>query len=230
MFAFVTFTFAQLGPNRTYYYEQVSRISKNGERTASSGDGHYLTMNNKYLYESNSQGHTLGYGQMKYSSSTNGFPTYDGNSYLGIGLSYRFAADFSRLNIILYDGTVLVYERKSKANANNMRRYVSEDDGNGGTFVSIPNVYSNTGSYNSSSTETKKRNPNDDYYEYQCAHCNGTGRAEINRSINVGGFGISEVVYVTCHECGKRYDKNGTIHRHEMCSKCHGKGKIRARH
>lgn len=223
-----SFSFAQLTPNHTYYYELVANVSKEGKRTAVSGDGHYLTMNNKYLYESNAQGHTLSYGMLTYINSANGFPTYEGKSYLGKDLTYRFAADFSRLNVLLYDGTVLVYERRNKPNASNMRKYASSNS-DGGGYVNYGTGLIDGGTNSSGTTENNRRNSNDDYYEYQCGFCNGTGRVTINRSKNMGNFGVGKVEKVRCYECGKEYDSNGTVHRHETCSKCNGKGKIRER-
>ncbi len=220
-------SFAQLSNNHTYYYEKVASVSKDGKRTAAYGDGHYITVNNKQLYESNANGYSLRYGELKYINSNNGFPTYEGNSYLGRGLTYRFAADFSRLNIVLNDGTIAVYQRKNTPNNSNMRKYTSAPDTGSGYVDYNP---SNSGIYNSGgSSENKKRNSNDDYYEYKCAHCNGTGRKEINRTKNMSNFGVGRVERVRCDECGKVYDRNGMVHKHVMCDKCNGKGKIRER-
>jgi hypothetical protein len=134
----------------------------------------------------------------------------------------------SVLNILLYDGTVLVYERKNKPNTSNKRKYASSNS-DGGGYVNYGTGFVDGGTGSSGSTKNNKRNPNDDYYEYQCGFCNGTGRVTINQSKNMGNFGIGNVEKVRCHECGKEYDSNATVHRHETCSKCHGKGKIRER-
>lgn len=80
----------------------------------------------------------------------------------------------------------------------------------------------------SSSNSNSQSNSDDDYYEYECQHCNGTGRVVVNRPLNVSTYGI-KIEKVTCSECGKTYDKTSTVHKHETCSKCNGKGKIRER-
>lgn len=92
---------------------------------------------------------------------------------------------------------------------------------------STTNSQYNTKSQSNTNNQSKS---DDNYYEYEwkCYHCNGTGRAEINKSLSVGGFGI-KIEKVTCPECGKTYDKNSTVHKHETCSKCNGKGTLKER-
>lgn len=218
-------TFAQLGPNHTYYYELVAKVTKNGTKSNASGDGHYITMNNRYLYESNAQGHTMNRGRLEYTNSNNGFPTFEGDGYLGRGLCYRFSSDYSRLNLILYDGTTLVYVRKNKANPSLMRQY--EEEPPSPTIIGDPSQTSGTN--RSSGERGKSNNRNNDYIEYKCVYCNGSGRELIERQKNMTTYGIASVEMVTCNECGKKYDsgRGGMIHKHQTCSHCHGKGKIR---
>lgn len=206
------------GVNHTYYYEKVATVV-NGRKSTASGDGHYLTMNNKILYESNSNGIYLKRGMMQFEGDHNGLHTYGGNGYLGSGLTYYFASDYSRLNIKLYDGTVYVYERRSQANATSMRKYSTSNND-----VSETNVPVSTGGTNNN--RTKKRDPDDDYYEYRCVYCDGTGTEVITRPITVSSP-TSPQEFVKCDKCGYRYDRRATSHDHRVCPHCNGKGKIR---
>lgn len=61
-----------------------------------------------------------------------------------------------------------------------------------------------------------------------CVWCKGTGREVIEHSNNMSNYGV-EVEYVTCSECGKRYDRKSTNHRHQTCSHCGGTGKQRVK-
>lgn len=94
--------------------------------------------------------------------------------------------------------------------------------------------------YKSNNTTTVKQNnaktqsnsnsqskSDDDYYEYECKYCDGTGRIVRHRPLHSSGsFGL-KIDKVTCSECGKTYDKNEYVHKHEICPKCKGKGKFR---
>lgn len=226
MLGSIVYCFAQLGVNQTYYYEQIARVSKDGSKTATSGDGHYITKNNIQIYESDANGCSLRYGVLKYTNSNNGLPTYEGDSYLGRNLTYRFNADFSRLNIVLNDGTYLIYTRLNTPDNSNMRKYSTTSPKSG--YVEY-NPSNNEIINNVTNPGKKERNPNNDYYEYKCGHCNGTGRRVIERQKNMSNFGIGRVERVKCNECGKVYDKNGMSHTHQICDKCNGKGKIRER-
>lgn len=93
--------------------------------------------------------------------------------------------------------------------------------------------------YKSNNTTTVKQNnaktqsnsnsqskSDDDYYEYECKHCDGTGRIVRHEPLHSSSFGI-KIDKVKCPECGKTYDKNEYVHKHEICPKCKGKGKFR---
>lgn len=212
--------------NKTFYYERVAQVT-GGKKTAVSGDGHYLTINNRVIYESKKDGTMAQYATtMNYLNSDGGLPTYEGRSYLGSNLIYRFAADYSRLNVVLADGTVLVYERKSQPTAAMMRGYVPPATGDGG---GTPSGYG--GDYPSPKPDHghPAPKPGNDHSEVTCVYCNGTGRQTITQSINVGGYGVQKPVYTTCSECGYRYDSKSTSHRHQTCARCGGRGKQQVR-
>lgn len=207
--------------NSTYYYEKVAQV-QNGQSAPASGDGHYLTMNSNILYESNPDGTYLNLGMMQFEGDYDGMHTYGGNAYLGNGLTYYFASDYSRLNIRLYDGTVLVYERKSQANNSQMRQYTSLQN-NGNNHVETPIVIIESGNSNNNTT-TKHQDTNVHYVT--CPYCNGKTFVAEERSFSVSSYGIDNSHdYVTC-SCGKRYDRKNTVHTHRTCPKCNGSGKI----
>lgn len=212
------------GRNHTYYYERVATVT-GGNKTAANGDGHYLTMNSKVLYESNSDGTSRNCGMMHSEGDNNGLHVYGGNSYLGNGLTYFFASDYSRLNVRLYDGTILVYERKSQPNQSRMRQYSVAAPSSDGYTPSPEIRYDNS----TPSGGNSRNNKDEKVYESTCVYCKGTGRQTITQSINVYNYGDFTPQYVTCSECNYRYDKKSTSHRHQTCSHCNGKGKIRVK-
>lgn len=211
--------YGQVGPNKTYYYEKVGVIPKGGVRTSASGDGHYLTMNNKQLYESDARGITMSRGSLTYDGIIDGIPTYEGNAYLGNGLLYRFSSDFSRLNVVLYDGTIYIYERKSQANPSKMRQY--EQANNGGGYYPVQQADQPTsGSSNRQSQQSTTK-----VHTVQCSYCQGRGYVGEERQ-NPAASWKTPSDWVTCPKCNKRYDKNSTIHTDILCPKCGGKGYV----
>lgn len=77
---------------------------------------------------------------------------------------------------------------------------------------------SQTYSNNNTSLSNTKSEP----IRKTCPRCHGEKRVVWEHNVS-GGYGL-EVEMVTCSECGKRYDKKSTAHRHEVCSSCHGQG------
>lgn len=205
--------------NHTYYYEKVA-VVVNGQKTAASGDGHYLTMNSKVLYESNPNGTSKGFGIMNFEGDRNGLHTYGGNAFLGQGLTYYFSSDYSRLNVHLYNGTILVYERKNQANQSRMRGYSQPSS----SSSYVPTATYDPGNSNTTTSPQKEK----DYY-VTCSYCHGKGFVVEEQSITVASYGIdNRHDYVTC-SCGKRYDSRDTVHRHRNCPKCQGSGQTKVR-
>ena len=139
--------------NRTYYYERIAKV-KNGNKSMDSGDGHYLTINNKILYESDENGFSKKKGTVTYMNSNNNRPMYEGTSYLGSNLSYVFNSDYSRLNIHAVDGTIYVYQRKSSPTEGMMRVYESDDSPY--NSYSFSNTQQNNSSSNNKTISQKK--------------------------------------------------------------------------
>lgn len=202
--------------NKTYYYERV-KIVKNKTPQAASGDGHYLTINQNGLYESDANGNSKRYGFVEYVNSNNNKPLYEGKAYLGSGLSYVFNSDYSRLNLYLSDGTIYVYTRKSApSSASAVRGYRSSSTGT----VQTPSYSGNTGtsSSGSSTTSTSRRK------YMQCSYCRGTGKVLLTH----GGYMSKNQYWITCSECGQQY-LNTSTHQHNTCHKCHGTGQLEIR-
>ena len=206
--------------NRTYYYERIAKV-KNGNKSMDSGDGHYLTINNKILYESDENGFSKKKGTVTYMNSNNNRPMYEGTSYLGSNLSYVFNSDYSRLNIHAVDGTIYVYQRKSSPTEGMMRVYESDDS----PYNSYS--FSNTQQNNSSSnnkTISQKKNRKEKEKEL-CHVCKGTKYVSQNIP-TVCEYGIRKPVYYICRICGKSVARNSG-HGHKTCPYCKGYGYIR---
>lgn len=88
---------------------------------------------------------------------------------------------------------------------------------NQGGIVPVNGGNSSFNSNNNSST-----NHNNTPIRKTCTRCKGSKRVVYERNVN-SSFGL-EVVMITCSECGKRYDKTSTVHRHEICTSCNGLG------
>ena len=203
--------------NKTYYYERVA-IVKNGTKQAASGDGHYLTFNNKILYESNEKGLSKQTSSVTYINSDNNRPLYEGNTTLGNNLSYVFNSDYSRLNVRELSGTVYVYERKSNPSPSKMRVYE--------THISSPVIVVDDYEPASSSSVNSRtsRNRQNKKQKVTCTRCNGT--KYIDKYVpSVSEFGVKKPEYYDCHICGKRVAKNGG-HGHSTCPNCHGVGYV----
>lgn len=213
---FATSLHAQTG-NKTYYYERVA-IVKNGVKQAASGDGHYLTINSRILYESEANGSSKGTSSVKYINSDNNMPFYEGNTALGRNLSYVFNSDYSRLNVRELNGTVYVYERKSQPTAaSRMRKYEESEEG-----IQIPTTGEDYSLGQSSSRQTSSTTSTQKRQKVTCTRCNGT--KYIDKYIPVvAEYGVKKPEYYICNICNKRVAKNGG-HGHASCPSCHGTG------
>lgn len=120
------------GPNTTYYFERVAVVN-NGEKSPDNGDGHYLTITPKGVYESDHEGNSMGKGFLKKVNEYNGHSYYSGNTFLGNELEYAFNKDYSRLNIRKPNGAILVYKATIKSdNDELLRSYAAPTNNYGG--------------------------------------------------------------------------------------------------
>ena len=120
------------GSNTTYYYERVAVVT-NGEKSPDNGDGHYITITPKGIYESDHEGNSMGKGYLKKENKYNGHSYYSGNAFLGADLEYAFNGDYSRLNIRNPNGVILVYKATKKPESNELlRSYATPTNNYGG--------------------------------------------------------------------------------------------------
>ena len=158
----------------------------NGEKSPDNGDGHYLTITPKGVYESNHEGNSMGKGFLKKENEYNGYSYYSGNAFLGADLEYAFNRDYSRLNIRYSNGVILVYKATKKSDSNDLlRSYTTPTNNNGGistfdldhtSLNGVPASAFNDGAYDDySSTNASKRKSSAKTYS----------RHAINRQANV---------------------------------------------
>ena len=120
------------GSNTTYYYERIAMVT-NGERSSDNGDGHYITITPKGIYESDHEGNSMGKGYLKKENEYNGYSYYSGTAFLGTDLEYAFNKDYSRLNIRNSNGVILVYKATKKSESNELlRSYTTPTNSYGG--------------------------------------------------------------------------------------------------
>ena len=120
------------GSNTTYYFERVAVVI-NGEKSPDNGDGHYITITPKGIYESDHEGNSMGRGYLKKEDEYNGHSYYSGNAFLGADLEYAFNSDYSRLNIRYSNGVILIYKATKKSDSNDLlRSYATPTNNNGG--------------------------------------------------------------------------------------------------
>ncbi len=194
--------------SQTYFYKRI-KIVKNGQSYDTHDDGHYMTIGENCIYDSDADGFCIGNSNMKYVKTENGIRTYYGNSYYG--LCYCFASsDYQRLN--LRDGeSIYVYVKCTPSSGVDLRP-TSTSAGNVPVIIQIPNG-SITTPDNSSSNRNNRR---------QCPSCNGTGKGMDQIIYRPDYTGKQNDEY--CSKCGKW----GSPHSHHtpMCRTCYGKGYI----
>lgn len=203
---FFTFLIASLTSfSQTYFYKRV-KIVDNGVEYNVQDDGHYMTIGNNCIYDSDVDGFCIGNSNMKYIKTENGIRTYYGQTYFG--QCYCFAArDFKRLNI-KDDNKTYVYVL-SMPSSNIKLRSTSNSSLTPPLIINTP---SNQNSSSGNSRSNDKRRV--------CPSCNGTGK------------GMDQVVYRPdytgnqhdeyCSKCGKWGSPHS--HRTPMCGTCYGKG------
>ena len=197
----------------TYHYSRVA-VVKDGVKSSSSGDGHYLTFTSNGVYESDADGFSVGFGLLKYAGTdSNGHKCYEGNGFLGDWLVYRFSSDLQRINVVLPDKKIAVYARSSSSSGKE-RVYNHPDAGV---------VYSDAPSYSSPSSGHSSR-PKPEKRVETCPGCGGRGYIETSVP-STSHFGISKPEMRTCPKCGRRYDATEG-HHCVPCKVCGGKGTI----
>lgn len=192
-------------PSQTYFYKRV-KIVKNRHEYSVNDDGHYMTIGNNCIYDSDADGFSIGNSNMKYVKTENGIKTYYGQSHFG--QCYCFASrDFKRLNIE-DDGKTYVYVQCAPYSNVALRQYSCSNT----TPPAIINPRSNQ-SHSSVCTHSNNKRK-------ICPACNGTGKGMDQITYRPNYTGQQNDEY--CQKCGKWGSPHS--HRSPMCRTCCGKG------
>lgn len=205
---FVLFTLACLSATtfaQTYFYKRI-KIVKNGQTYNTNDDGHYVTIGDNCIYDSDADGYCLDNSNMKYIKTKNGIKTFYGKSYYGLCFCFT-SSDFQRLNL-KDDQNIYVYVRCAPS-SKVTHRPSSDESGNAPIMIIAPGNITTPSS--NSSTKNNRRS---------CPSCNGSGKSldQITYSPNYTGKQLDEY----CSTCGKWGSPHS--HRRPMCRTCYGKG------
>ena len=103
-------------------------VVKNGNRINKNDDAHYITFNNKGLYESDKNGYQNANSSfVEFIKDQNDLHCYFGNGYYGEN-HYYFSKDYSRLNLKIDNSTTYVYQRVTSSSTNAIRRKIRESN------------------------------------------------------------------------------------------------------
>ncbi len=202
---------------KTYYYERIA-VVKNGVKSISSGDGHFITFTSKGCYDSDRDGISERTGFREYQATANNIVSYYGDSYFGSAY-YYFATDLSRLNIKCSDGKTYVYVRKTapqgvKKSQRNLSNLSNGTSGSSTTIVVAPQTPAlypssspSSASSSSSSSSSQAR-----YGYYTCMTCYGTGKCPIcqGRHSYNNPYTGNTIVCTQCNDRGQCPSCNGT--------------------
>lgn len=193
---------------QTFLYKRVA-IVKNGYRSTTNDDAHYLTFNKSGCYESDANGYSLGGGLIKFRKNDNNLHCYYGQGAYGLS-HYYFSNNYGRLNIKTDEGT-FVYEREASGKTTASMRKTEAGNNNGSVILVSPSPIMSSGTSSSSSSSTTQS----EYGYVDCTHCYGSGKCSL---CNGKGWDYSTYTQnpATCSSCQGR--KN--------CVFCQGSGKI----
>lgn len=208
----------------TYYFEQI-KVVKGSSETRGFG-GQFISFYKDICYESNNKGETVGHGMLELLKDSNtNVIKYTGNSYWGKA-TYKFNKELTRLNIILSDGTIYVYNKSTPPKDVTTSSLIKKKEGNSGsadlsTPIYNPPLQGDTppmGSGNNNGQSDKKVREN--IIRETCTRCGGSKRIVYNTYPPM--FGANDYK-VKCNECGE-YHLRSTGHNHITCPDCKGRG------
>lgn len=220
----------------TYYFKLTKTIKDDVSDTNVSG-GMFLSFSKTMCYESDSDGYAIDGRRLKLDEDNGTTKSYTGSSYFGQAL-FIFKSDLSVLNVYDKSGEIFVFKKttppvksgtfaatgdyKSKRERIAREAAAAGNTGTSNSGVVVNPVYitidgSSSSSSSGSSSTTTTTPPKQ---VRTCHWCNGTGKVLHENFTQVG----LERRWVTCTECGLRYDANGRTHYHSTCSHCHGMG------
>lgn len=216
---------------QTYYYK-LSKIKKRDKIETKVSGGQFITfIDENACYESDKGGIGVGHGilEKRKSYSTTSVSYFAGGSYWGKDAAYKFKSDKSKLNVVLDNGTIYVYERCIPPSGVMTCSLIKEKNTSDGyVHPSHTTPYNNTPSnastpaHTNGATQPNLNVSNSAEVKRKCVWCNGTGQLtkEDNAPAN---FGI-EKPKQKCNVCGEWYNPNLFTHYHTRCSHCGGTG------
>lgn len=215
-----SYSFAQ----ETYYFEQIKIVKGNSETKGSGGQ--FISFYKDICYDSNNKGETVGFGMLDLVKNDNSnYIQYKGNSYWGKA-TYKFNKELTRLNIIVSDGTIYVYNKsappKGVTASSLTRSSISSSTTTAPSVSTYPPTiprqdFQNTTGNSNSHHEKQVR---EKVVRETCRRCNGKKRIVINTYPSM--FGLDDYK-VRCNECGE-YHLRSVGHSHIDCPDCGGKG------
>lgn len=202
---------------KTYLYKRVM-VVKNGIKSAKNDDAHFITINSKGCYESDRDGYTKNTGFANFTKNEKNLHCYYGNCYYG-NAHYYFSSNYDRINIVLNDNLVYVYQREMSGRTTaSMRKTRKKTDNPGridGTIVVIPDNPTPT------IIDEPERPKRQSLYS-KCNYCNGTGvcqrcHGKCGEWTYIGSYtGSDAKTWINCSSC----NGNG------RCSICRGSGRL----
>ena len=205
----------QLCAKTTYYYKMVGKIH-NGVRISNVAGGQFITFagNNSICFESNNKGNSVGNGQLVYNNKY-GYNDYYGKSYWGSNTTFRFNDNLSRLNVILENGDVYIFDKTTPPVGVETSTLIRKKSKTEPQVVYPPTPLPITPTPRPIIPLTPTPNKSKGH---QCRLCEGKGR---KISENYWGQSGSDTKW--CDECHKIV---GVGHNHQRCDLCDGDGWI----
>lgn len=218
-----------ISPAQTFYYK-LSKIKTNDKIETNVSGGQFITfIDENACYESDKNGIGVGHGILEKSKSysTASMSYFIGGCYWGREAAYKFKSDKSKLNVVLNNGTIYVYEKRVPPSGVITCTLIRIKDTSGGSASpSLPAASISSNAYYPTQTDVpsppNSNSSNSVEVKRKCVWCNGTG--QLTKEDNApGNFGI-EKPRQRCNVCGKWYNPNLFTHYHIQCRHCGGTG------
>ncbi len=207
------------------HYYKLIKEKVNGTISTNVSGGQFITFRGDVCYESNKNGVGVDHGTMQrndnYSNSQ--FLVYQHKSgsgcYWGKDVTFKFTSDKSKLNVVLENGDVYLYERAIAPAGQETCSLIREKSGGGEIVIPSTPIYVDP--YNPTPTPTSTPTPDPNTptpvlqrQQHKCGLCGGSGRV-----IETNGISFGNTKW--CSECGKTVPD---YHYHTVCPSCKGKG------